>query len=55
MGILEVLFVVFVILKLCAVIDWSWWWVASPLYPAAFIWLCLAILCVFAGRLTWNR
>ena len=22
--------VVFVVLKLCKVIDWSWWWVLSP-------------------------
>lgn len=24
--------VAFVILKLCNVIDWSWWWVVSPLW-----------------------
>lgn len=22
----------FIILKLCRVIDWSWWWVISPLW-----------------------
>ena len=26
------LFVVFLVLKLCKVIDWSWWWVTSPLW-----------------------
>jgi phosphoglycerol transferase MdoB-like AlkP superfamily enzyme len=26
------LFVVFLILKLTDVIDWSWWWVTSPLW-----------------------
>ena len=29
--------VAFVVLKLCKVIDWSWWWVLSP------IWIQLSI------------
>lgn len=28
--------VAFVVLKLCDVIDWSWWWVLSPLWITAF-------------------
>jgi hypothetical protein len=28
-------FLVFLILKLTGVIDWSWWWVTSPLWLAA--------------------
>lgn len=28
----EVLLIVFIILKLCDVIDWSWWWVLSPIW-----------------------
>jgi hypothetical protein len=39
-GILTVLFVVFLVLKLTGNIDWSWWWVTSPL------WLPLALLLV---------
>lgn len=27
-----ILFVVFLVLKLTHVIDWSWWWVTSPLW-----------------------
>lgn len=27
-----VVFIVFLILKLTNVIDWSWWWVTSPLW-----------------------
>lgn len=27
-----VVFIVFLILKLTHVIDWSWWWVTSPLW-----------------------
>ena len=28
----EVLTIVFVILKLCGVINWAWWWGLSPLW-----------------------
>ena len=28
----DVLFIVFVVLKLCKVINWSWWWVLSPFW-----------------------
>lgn len=32
-----ILFIVFLILKLTDTIDWSWWWVTSPLWiPLAF-------------------
>lgn len=36
-----ILFVVFLILKLTGNIDWSWWWVTSPL------WIPIAIVIVF--------
>lgn len=26
------LFIVFLVLKLCGVIAWSWWWVTCPLW-----------------------
>lgn len=29
---LSLLFLVFLILKLCGVIDWSWWWITAPLW-----------------------
>lgn len=31
-GLPGLLLVVFVTLKLCGVIAWSWWWVMSPLW-----------------------
>ena len=37
---LSLLFLAFLILKLCGVIDWSWWWVTAPL------WVGFAILLV---------
>ena len=35
------LFVIFLILKLCGVIAWSWWWVTSPL------WIGVALAIIF--------
>ena len=31
-GLCQLLTVIFVALKLCDKIDWSWWWVLSPLW-----------------------
>lgn len=48
-----VVFIVFLILKLTNVIDWSWWWVTSPLWIpfSIFIAICtvLFIVGVFIG------
>lgn len=41
-GLLGATFLVFLILKLCKVIDWSWWWVTAPLWGG----FALAILIV---------
>lgn len=39
------LFITFLVLKLCNVINWSWWWVTAPLWvPIALI---LIIFLVF--------
>jgi hypothetical protein len=44
-GIGTVLFVVFLVLKLTHVIDWSWWWVTAPLWiPAALGLLALPLI-----------
>lgn len=31
-GLPGALFLVFLVLKLCGVIGWSWWWVTAPLW-----------------------
>lgn len=31
-GLAGILFIVFLVLKLTGNIDWSWWWVTSPLW-----------------------
>lgn len=44
MKLLDVLCVIFVVLKLVGVISWSWWWVLSPiLIPLALIMVLGAI------------
>lgn len=39
-----VLFLTFMILKLCNVINWSWWWVTAPLWAGAAIGVVLIII-----------
>lgn len=39
----EVILVVFIILKLTKVIDWSWWWVLSP------TWIGLIVVILILG------
>lgn len=36
----SLLSVAFIVLKLCNVIDWSWWWVLAP------IWIPIALVIV---------
>ena len=48
---LNLLVILFIALKLCGVITWSWWWVLSPIWiglgiaalliTIAFVWLVL--------------
>jgi hypothetical protein len=40
-----ILFVVFLVLKLTKTIDWSWWWVTSPLWiPVLVFWVLILTL-----------
>jgi hypothetical protein len=44
MNLTTVLFLIFLVLKLTKTIDWSWWWVTSPLWlPIVFV-IGLAII-----------
>ena len=44
MNFLEALLLVFVILKLCKIITWSWWWVVSPIWIPLILWFLLVII-----------
>ena len=41
-------FIVFLVLKLCNIINWSWWWVTAPLWIpiALFVAVCIVIFIV---------
>lgn len=42
--ILELLLVVFIVLKFTGVITWSWWWILSPLWIPLAIALIVTII-----------
>lgn len=42
-------FIVFLVMKLAHVIDWSWWWVTAPIWaPIAAAVLVIAIMIIVA-------
>jgi hypothetical protein len=43
-GLSDVLFIVFLVLKLTHTIDWSWWWVTSPLWIPLVLVIVIAIV-----------
>lgn len=42
-GFTGLLLLLFIALKLCGVIDWSWWWVLSP------VWIMVGAVIAFIG------
>ncbi len=42
-----VLFIVFLVLKLTGNIDWSWWWVTSPLWLPFGIAIGIGVIILF--------
>lgn len=50
-GILTVLFIVFLVLKLSGLISWSWWWVTCPLWCPLVIAICVLLIASFIAIL----
>lgn len=54
LSIMPILLVVFIVMKVAGVIEWSWWWVFCPVWiPLAFIlFICLiyGIVPKFRGK-----
>ena len=48
-GFTGVLTIVFIILKLCGVITWSWWWVLSPLWISMILWVIVVVIVLLVG------
>ena len=47
-GFTTLLVIAFIVLKLCKVIDWSWWWVLSPIWvPIALVLVVYALIILF--------
>jgi hypothetical protein len=56
-GLTGMTFIVFLVLKLCNVITWSWWWVTAPLWGSllavvaiiALVWIGAGIITIIRG------
>lgn len=44
LGLSSVLLIVFIILKLCKVINWSWLWVLSPAWISIAVYMIIYII-----------
>ena len=44
---MQALFLIFLILKLCNVINWSWWWVTCPIWSMILIVIVCGLLTRF--------
>lgn len=50
-GFLGLLGIVFIVLKLIGIINWSWWWVLAPIWmPATLIIFILIIAAIYAVK-----
>lgn len=58
LGLCSVLTIVFIVLKLVGVINWSWLWVLSPLWIEIILVIVLLIIIALLDRKSrnkWNR
>ena len=51
LGIVSVLTIVFIVLKLLGVIQWSWIWVLSPIWISAVIVVAVFSVILIGGRI----
>jgi hypothetical protein len=48
-GVTGLLQVAFIVLKLCNVIEWSWWWVLAPTWGTVALVLLVLVIGVLAA------
>lgn len=51
----SVLFIVFLVLKLTHVIDWSWWWVTAPLWGTVLLIVLTIVIGIVAALVASGR
>ncbi len=51
-GFAGALFLLFLVLKLAKVIDWSWWWILAPVWMPAAVFSAIAAVYV---AWNWNK
>lgn len=51
-GFTGLLTIAFIVLKLCKVIEWSWWWVLSPLWISVCLVVAIFLIAVIIGIIT---
>ena len=52
-GFCDILLIVFIVLKLCHVINWSWWWVLAPFWIPLLI-AIIAIVIIALSERVWK-
>jgi hypothetical protein len=52
-GFAGMLAILFIGLKLTNQIDWSWWWVLSPLWIPAAVILAILVACLVVAGILW--
>lgn len=52
-GFVGLLTVAFIVLKLCGIISWSWWWVLSPLWISVTV--VFSVIIIAALFIFWRR
>ena len=52
-SIFVVLFLIFLVLKLCGAIAWSWWWVTAPLWGGFILCFALIVIGIVLAKALW--
>ena len=51
LGFVSILTIVFIVLKLCKIIDWSWVWVLSPIWISMLLWMVIIMVVYIVWRI----
>ena len=54
-GLMNIMFIVFLVLKLTKVIDWSWWWITAPLWGQVALFVLIVLVIAIAGAFGGRR